>query len=159
ATRESDRVEASPGRRYLCLALGTCEASDGFQGLFIQRGIAMYVATGERSASRNPTARALYDHLKRWEEELGLTDASVFFDFPLYRDDERLVQCQFLVVSASCGVVLAGVSNVQRDAANALRKAEATLDAAFGQLMARLIKNPRLRRGRVELEIPFDGFV
>ena len=119
----------------------------------------MYVATGERSALANPTARALYDHLRHWEQELDLTDASVFFDFPLYRDEERLVQCQFLLASASCGIVLAGVSNAQRDAINAMKKAESAVDSAFGQLMARLIKNPKLRRGKAELQIPFDAFL
>src|SRR5690349_6495015 len=102
----------------------------------------MHIATGERSASANPTARTLYEHLRNWEEEFDLADASVFFDFPLYRDDERLVQCQFLLVSASCGIILAGLSNVQRDASKALKSSETALDAAFGQLMARLIKNP-----------------
>jgi len=92
--------------------------------------------------------RALYDHLRDWEQELELADASVFFDFPLYRDEERLVQCQFLLASASCGIVLAGGSNVQRDATNALKKAEAAVDAQHVRRLITRARSPRWRRAR-----------
>jgi superfamily I DNA and RNA helicase len=118
----------------------------------------MEVVTGERSAT-DPNARALLAIIAGWERELGLSDAHVFFDFPLYRDDERLVQCEFLLVSKSCGVILAGISNIERGHEEALLAAEGTLDVAFGQLMARFVKNPKLRHGPRNLRFPFEGFL
>src|SRR5205823_2866425 len=119
----------------------------------------MQIATGERSAAINPTARALLEQISQWETEFGLSDAQAFFDFPLYRDDERLVHCPFLLMSDTCGLVLASTSNVQRNAAEAIRSAEVALDLAYGQLMARLVKNPNLRRGRGQLRVNFDAFI
>ncbi|MGO9632996.1 MAG: DEAD/DEAH box helicase [Steroidobacteraceae bacterium] len=119
----------------------------------------MQIATGERSAGADPLARTILDNLKDREADLGLQRAYIFFDFPLYRDDERLVECQFLLVSENYGIVLAGVSGAQRDAAAQIKAAETALDAAYSQLMSRLIKNPALRQGRATLKVPFDGFL
>ena len=82
----------------------------------------------------------LLGYMEEWQHEFELGDAQVFFEFPLYRDDERLVQCQFLIVSRSCGIVLVGTSSTQRDT-GALGLAENDLDAAYGQLISRLVKN------------------
>lgn len=119
----------------------------------------MQLATGRRSAETNPTARQLLGYLEEWQEELGLGDAYVFFEFPLYRDDERLIQCQFLLLSKTCGIVLVGTSAAERAPSEALRIVEVDLDAALGQLVSRLVKNPKLRHGRTGLKIDIDGFV
>src|SRR5687768_7734117 len=119
----------------------------------------MQIATGRRSADANPTARQLLVYLEEWQTEFGLEDAHVFFEFPLYRDEERLIQCQFLLLSKTCGVVLVGTSAAERGAGDSLRAVEGELDAALGQLVSRLVKSPKLRQGRTGLKIDIDGFV
>lgn len=118
----------------------------------------MEIVTGERSAL-DPTAAVLLSIVSQWEEDNALSQSYVFFDFPLYRDDEKLVQCQFLLVSETCGVMLAGISNLEAGHEDALSQAEKDLDIAFGQLMARFVKNPKLRQSRSNLRFEFDAFL
>ena len=119
----------------------------------------MHIATGRRSAEANLTARQLLDYLEEWQVDFSLDDAHVFFEFPLYRDDERLIQCQFLLLSKTCGIVLVGTSAVERAATDVLRVVDAELDAALGQLVSRLVKSSKLRQGRTGLKVEIDGFV
>lgn len=61
--------------------------------------------------SQDPAALSVVNYLRKKESDLGLLDAVLYYDFPLFRDTENeLHRSYLLLVSRSHGVVLLNVS-------------------------------------------------
>lgn len=101
----------------------------------------------------DPIAQALLEQLALISDQLRLTDAVTYYDFPMFRDSEdELLRSHSMFASRETGLVFFGV------AADSSKMTEA--DEALGQLyslaLARLVKNPRLRATRKSLNVSME---
>ena len=106
---------------------------------------------------QDPFAADLVEFFKGNEHSLGLADAHLYYDFPLYRDEERdgLVSTKLLLLSRVHGLFVIGTSDaVDTNAAARLSEENEQLDQVFSHIYARLIRNRRLRKGKQELAFP-----
>ena len=117
----------------------------------------MRIATGAASAASDPTARALYEYFAAREQELQLEGAQVFFNFPLYRDDDRVVSCRLLLASPRHGLIVVGTSNAATG--QQIAAACRDLNDTFSHIYARLFKNSRLKKGMRDLKVPAEAFL
>jgi len=103
----------------------------------------------------DPATHDLLDVIERHATELGLSDATIYAGFPLYREEEHVVVASVLVISAVHGVVIFSPLNggkirsvedleIERDKA----------DRAFTLVFARLIKSRMLQQSRTQLRVP-----
>lgn len=65
----------------------------------------MHIATGERSAATNPTARALLEQIAQWEDEFDLADAHVFLTFPYTGTTSGLCNVSFTAATICCALL------------------------------------------------------
>lgn len=106
------------------------------------------------SATRaDPNARMLIEHLNDSQERLSLQRSIIFYNFPLFREDERLLVADLVLLSPSGGVMLVGTPKVLSN------RALEQLEGAYSQVFSRLVKYPRLRRGRGQLKFPIDAWL
>jgi superfamily I DNA and RNA helicase len=116
-------------------------------------------ATGKH-LDADRAARDLTEILRSNEDELGLKEAQLYYDFPLYKDlDGTLVISKVLLVSPVHGVIAIGTSNVtsREDVSAELLSIENNQDEVFASLFARLIRNNSLRKSRTELLFPTEA--
>lgn len=107
-------------------------------------------------------ARSLTDILRANEEALGLMEAQLYYDFPLYKDlDGSLLISKVLLVSPPHGVIAVGTSNAtpHQNITADLLTVESNLDEVFASLFARLIRNNSLRKSRTELRFPCEAIL
>lgn len=115
----------------------------------------------EKSAS-DLIAAELIDYLHKNQDYLGLSNSQVYYDFPLYRDEEgKAISSKILVVSASHGVVAIQTLVVtERDnAANKILDVDNTLGNVYSSIYSRLIRNKVLQKTRIELKFPVVGLI
>lgn len=105
---------------------------------------------------KNPVAQALVELLSEHGGDLELSEANLYYDFPLYRDEEEggLIATKVLLVSRCHGVFVIGTSDANKDAINKLIAENEALDHVFSHVFARLIKNRKLRKSKQELLVP-----
>ncbi|MDR2297830.1 MAG: ATP-binding domain-containing protein [Comamonas sp.] len=111
--------------------------------------MALQILPKESAVKADPSVKMLIDFLVEKENDLNLSSAVVFHNFPLFREDERLLVAELVVVSPWHGVLL--ISTVKNDSDR--------LEGAFSQIFSRLVKYPRLRAGRAQLKFNLDAFV
>ncbi|KAB0531683.1 hypothetical protein [Xanthomonas cissicola] len=99
----------------------------------------------------NPNARLLFDHLRESENALGLTSALLFFNFPLFREEEKLLVSDLVLISPEHGVLLISTPS------GVINRAQEQLDGAFSQVLSRLVRYPKLRRSRGSLKFSLDA--
>lgn len=99
----------------------------------------------------NPNARLLFDHLRESEHVLGLTNALLFFNFPLFREEEKLLVSDLVLISPEHGVLLISTPS------GVIGRAQEQLDGAFSQVLSRLVRYPKLRRSRGSLKFHLDA--
>lgn len=101
----------------------------------------------------NAGLRRLIEHFKEKQQELGLSESLLFYGFPLFREDDKLLVADVVVVSPLLGVVLISAPvSVGTGAAD-------QLEGAFSQVFSRLVRYPRLRLGRAQLKFGIDAFL
>jgi superfamily I DNA and RNA helicase len=106
------------------------------------------------------SAQRLLEHLKAEQETLGLQDAIVFCEFPLFREDEEVMLSQLLVISEKHGVVIFGAySGLYNDNFSELSNLVTQTEAVFSHVYSKLIKSPRLRKNRTTLNFDADACV
>lgn len=113
----------------------------------------------ESAAKANPNAKVLLDYFQDNQDALGLEHAVIFYNFPLFREDERLLVADLVLASPRHGVVLIatiGSSNIDE---NSDAEASDRLEGAFSQVFSRLVRYPRLRSGRAKLVFNIDAFI
>lgn len=90
------------------------------------------------------------------QSDLELDDALVFYNFPLFRDDEQLVAVDLVIVAPLHGVALI---STEHGVAGGRDSAADRLDGTFSQLFARLIKYAKLRSERTKLAFEVEAFL
>lgn len=98
-------------------------------------------------------ARLLLEHLVERQRDLGLDDGIIFYNFPLFREDDRLLVADLVLLSPYGGVALIGTPSVSN--ARVLEQ----LEGAYSQVFSRLVKYPRLRSGRGQLKFGIDAWL
>src|SRR5476649_2179903 len=94
------------------------------------------------------------------QSSLSLTDAELFFDFPMYKgDDDNLVISQMLLVSPQYGVIVFYSSAETEYNIDALKKDDKSLERVAGFVASRLIKNDRLRSGMMSFALPVGSLL
>lgn len=109
----------------------------------------MQILPKESAARADLSAKLLFDHLVERQVELGLGSAVVFYNFPLFREDERLLVAEIVIACPFHGVLVISTTP----------SAEERLEGAFSQIFSRLVKYPRLRSGRAKLNFNLDAFI
>jgi len=108
----------------------------------------------------DPSSRVLVDFLEEGQMDLGLEKASVYYDFPLYKDNQEVIVSKIILISGNHGVVAFGTSNVTKyDVEESLRNSDGDLDNIFGHIYSRLIKSKRLRKSKKELLFNLDAAI
>lgn len=111
----------------------------------------------------NPEAGRLYSLLNELEAEhkLFLSDAELYFDFPLYKDDDdQLVISPLMLVSRLYGVIIFYLSTSNdRDASSKILIEEENLDNIYGQIFSRLVKQKNLRKTKKTLKISVESCI
>lgn len=121
--------------------------------------MALQILPKESAAKANPAAKPLLDHLQSEQVGLGLEDAVVFYNFPLFREEEQLLVAELVVISPLHGVVLVSTSDGDLAQPDEYAAAAARLEGAFSQIFSRLVKYPRLRASRATLSFPLEAYV
>jgi superfamily I DNA and RNA helicase len=117
----------------------------------------MEVPTGSASVSADPTAQQLFAYLQEREEALGLQEALVFFDFPLYSEEDQFVACKMLIASPKHGVIVIGTSNATHQ--QQIERAGKDVSLAFTHVYSRLFRNPALKKGMKALRVSAEALL
>ena len=107
-------------------------------------------------------AKLLYTHLLKLEgETLELDDADLYYDFPLYRDDdEQLISTHFMLVSKVYGIIIFYFSSAAgKNITDHISTDDETLEHVYGHVYSRLMKQKSLRKGRKELLISVESII
>lgn len=115
--------------------------------------MSLQILPKESALRADASARQVIEHLQAEQEHLGLEDAVVFYNFPLFREEEKLLVAELVICCPKHGVALIST------APNGISADIQRLDGAFNQIFARLIKYPRLRTGRAQLKFKVDAFI
>jgi superfamily I DNA and RNA helicase len=114
------------------------------------------------SLTSDPVSSELIAYLRDHEAELKLFVAQLYYDFPLYRDEEGgAIAASILLASARHGVIVLQTldatnrQNVPVD----LIEADEELGKVFSSLYSRLIRQKLLQRKRTELKFPVTGLI
>ena len=112
--------------------------------------MALQILPKQSAANADPTIAALLEHLESAQDVLGLSEAVIFYNFPLFREDDHLLVAELVLISPMHGVILISPADKEKDG---------SLEGAFNQIFSRLVKYPRLRAGRARLEFDLDAFL
>lgn len=107
-------------------------------------------------------AKLLYSHLEALAlNNLKLEDADLYYDFPLYRDDDdQLISTHFMLVSKSYGIVIFYFSSANdSNYVKQLNIDDEKLEHIYGHVYSRLMKQKNLRKGRKELKISVESVI
>lgn len=114
----------------------------------------MKINSTRKQYASNAVASNLIQIFENHKDTLGLTDAELYYDFPLYKDfDGEVVISDLLLVSPKHGIITIGTSNVtaQSDISSELQKANARTEQIFTFLYSRLIRNKELRKTKTQI--------
>ncbi len=105
------------------------------------------------SPTLDPSSQALLDSIRDVADRTAL-DGSVYFDYPLYRDDDGngVIRSKVLLLTRTHGLLIFGTSAATRPTdVNQLLSEDASLEQVYSHVFARMLKNRRLRRGKQDL--------
>jgi hypothetical protein len=72
----------------------------------LARRMPLQILPKESLARADAAAKALLEHVVENQNALGLADAVVFYNFPLFREEERLLVAELVLISPLHGVLL-----------------------------------------------------
>ena len=111
----------------------------------------------------NPEAGRLFNLLNELDQEqkLYLHESELYYDFPLYKDDdEKLVISPLMLVSRLYGIVIFYLSDChERDAKSILPNNDLALENVYSQIYSRLLKQKNLRKSRKDLKISVESAI
>ncbi|MEQ1775137.1 MAG: DUF2290 domain-containing protein [Burkholderiales bacterium] len=119
--------------------------------------MSLQVYPRDRVFQNDPTAKSLLDYLTANATELELGDAILFCNFPLFREEEFLLVAQVVLVSPLHGVILISTADMSPQLSASAEDIRNQLEGTFSQVFARLVKYPRLRKGRAALACNLDA--
>src|SRR4051794_19277614 len=118
--------------------------------------VALETFPKEQAFRSEPTARLVLDYLRDNQHGLRLTEATVFCNFPLFKEEGEVLSAKLVIISPWHGVVLiATQESADQDGEGTARALEGT----FSQVFSRLVKYPRLRKTRTTLVCDLDAFL
>jgi hypothetical protein len=112
------------------------------------------------SLQEDAIGRELVNHLDDNEHALSLQAAVLYYDFPIFRDyDDDIYKASILILSPRHGLIAIYQANLAgaTDPAQRLGEADEALSQFEALLFSRLIKSPKLRKNRRELQFPISG--
>lgn len=108
---------------------------------------------GSSGIIKDQPARNLIQEIESHEEELQLADSIVYYDYPLFRDENgKLYRPQVVLLTRSRGLYLFSISD---EIANADRE----LTHLDSIVFAKLIKSNILRKGKREVIVPIKSVI
>jgi superfamily I DNA and RNA helicase len=108
----------------------------------------------------DPAASALIDLIEKNESYLDLEDSSVYYRFPIYKDNDNIITAKLILVAPQRGVlVISTTITDDPDDHEAIEAADEELDTVFGQLHARFTKQKSLRRDKKNLSFPLEPMI
>lgn len=100
--------------------------------------------------------REILSHLEENQNELNLIEAIVFHNFPLFREEEQLLYADIVLVSRNHGALLISTHS-SNNSKTEITKIQESLEGSFNQVFSRLVKYPKLRKGRGTLSFEIDA--
>ncbi|TBZ96334.1 hypothetical protein E0H56_04370 [Rhizobium leguminosarum bv. viciae] len=120
----------------------------------------MELNTTPQRLREDPPTEALVSLIQDNADALKLSDASIYYKFPLYKNNEEVVAAKIIIVSPNHGVFVVETTNVRGgDYNEAINKIDEELDLVFGQLHGRLTKNRSLRRDKKNLKFNLEPMI
>lgn len=113
----------------------------------------------ESAGKVDAAVRAILEHFEERQVELGLGEAVVFHNFPLFREDENLLVAELVLISPRHGIVLISANDRTSFQGSEYEVAVERLEGTFNQIFSKLVRYPRLRAGRAQLAFPVDAFL
>jgi superfamily I DNA and RNA helicase len=103
----------------------------------------------ENNLKKNPLTAEIYTAILDLEENEVIVNPSVYHEFPIYREENEIIQSQILLTAKNKGVISIGFCELA-DGRNVdpLHVTDNNLEDLHGLLMSRFIKNPALREKR-----------
>jgi hypothetical protein len=115
--------------------------------------------TKERLRS-DPAASAFVDLIEKNESYLDLADSSVYYKFPIYKDNDNIITAKLILVAPQRGVfVISTTITDDPEDHEAIQAADEELDTVYGQLHARFTKQKSLRRDKKNLSFPLEPMI
>ncbi|WP_308585969.1 ATP-binding domain-containing protein [uncultured Desulfovibrio sp.] len=122
--------------------------------------MSLQVFPDKDSVASDSFASELIEYLFQNEEKLSLDNSCIFYDFPMYRnDDGGILRANVLLVSPRRGVVLFGSSSARNADVKELQKDISVIDDVFANIFARFIKQKDLKRNRTSLNFNFTSII
>lgn len=113
-----------------------------------------------RTLEGNPGATSLVHLLDAEEDAWGLVGASVYLDFPIYRDTEGgLVGPQLLLLSPAHGVLIFGMTAASRPLAGEIEDLAARVTSELQHIYGRLLPSKVLPKTRTHLAVPVNAVI
>lgn len=116
----------------------------------------------EKLLHTDPAAWNLVALLQENEDELGLNESQLYFDFPILKDlDEMVVISRLLIVSRQHGIIAVATSNATslEEANKELPEIDEEVDHVFSLLYSRLVRNKNLRKTKTDLAFPANAIL
>lgn len=111
----------------------------------------------------DPASSDLIDYLRGHNAEIGLDEAALYFDFPIYKDEEgEPIAANILIVSLEFGIVAVQTTNItgrEENASEALIEPISELSKAISNLYGRLLRHKSLKQSSVSLHFPLTGLI
>lgn len=118
------------------------------------------IIPSRKALEGNPGATSLVAVLEAEDQVAGLDDASVYLDFPIYRDaDGELVTPQLLLLSPRHGVLIVGMTTIVRPAGTQLEELATTVEQQLNHIYGRLLPSKILPKARTSLKVPVNAVV
>lgn len=121
----------------------------------------MRINAREKSYKSNGVASDLINYLNINEAQLSLQEASLYYDFPIYKDvDGDIVVTQILIISKRHGVIL--ISATDDNDINNLNESNPVISNSLqlhSIVFSRLLRNKNLRKSVQVLQFPIESLV
>lgn len=109
--------------------------------------------------NNNTEAIQFIEYLKEKDEELKLNDATVYYNYPLFREfDEKAQAPSFFIVSPIHGILIINLDRRDERTLNDIQmeKSIEDIDYIYTQILSKLIKIPSIRKRRSRSELNID---
>ena len=109
----------------------------------------------------NPAAEIFLKLLSSQEKELILEDSEVYYDYPIYSEENSLEKSGFLIVSKKFGILMIKCLDYSERTLSQeiLEKIIENFEQSYSFLFSKLIKNKKLRINVNNLKMPFKPFI